>query len=115
MIFDPFFYVLAVIATLIVGISKGGFGGGLAVIAVPIMSLAIDPILAAAIILPILCVMDLISLKAFWKTWDNQLLLTLAPAASIGILLGALTFHYFNVDMIRLMLGILAVGFTLQY
>jgi len=56
---DPFFYALAVPAILIAGISKGGFGGGLGVVSVPIMALAIDPIIAAAIMLPILCAMDL--------------------------------------------------------
>jgi uncharacterized membrane protein YfcA len=115
MIDDPYFYFLAVIATLIVGISKGGFGGGLAIIAVPIMSLAIDPILAAAIILPILCVMDLVSVKAYWKQWDTQLIKDLIPAAGMGILLGGLSFHFFNAGAIRLLLGILAVSFTLNY
>jgi len=115
MIYDPYFYFLAAIATLIVGISKGGFGGGLAIVSVPIMSLAIDPILAAAIVLPILCIMDLISVKAYWKQWDKQLVKSLIPAAALGIFLGGLSFHYFNAGAIRLLLGILAVGFTLNY
>ncbi|MGB1310968.1 MAG: sulfite exporter TauE/SafE family protein [Leucothrix sp.] len=115
MLYDPYFYFLATIATLIVGISKGGFGGGLAIVAVPIMSLAIDPILAAAIILPILCVMDLISVKAYWKQWDAALVKSIIPAAALGILLGGLSFHYFNAGAIRLLLGLLAVTFTLNY
>lgn len=115
MIHDPYFYFLATIATLIVGISKGGFGGGLAIVAVPIMSLAINPILAAAIILPVLCVMDLVSVKAYWKQWDSQLVKSMIPAAVVGILLGGLSFHYFNAGAIRLLLGLLAVGFTLNY
>lgn len=115
MIYDPYFYFLATIAVLIVGISKGGFGGGLAIVAVPIMSLAIDPILAAAIVLPILCVMDLISVKAYWKQWDPQLVKSMIPAAALGIVLGGLSFHYFNAGMIRLLLGVLAVSFTLNY
>ena len=115
MIYDPYFYFLAFIAVIIVGISKGGFGGGLAIVAVPIMSLAIDPILAAAITLPILCVMDLVSVKTYWKQWDTQLVKSLIPAAGLGILLGGLSFHYFNAGAIRLLLGALAVSFTLHY
>lgn len=41
MITDPLFYLLAVPAALIAGISKGGFGSGLALIAVPMMSLVV--------------------------------------------------------------------------
>lgn len=115
MIDDPYFYFLATVAILIVGISKGGFGGGLAIVSVPIMSLAIDPILAAAIVLPILCVMDLVSVKAYWRQWDMKLVKSMVPAAGLGILLGGLSFHYFNAGAIRLLLGILAVSFTLNY
>ena len=85
MLFEPFFYLMAIPAVLIVGISKGGFGGGLGVVAVPILTLAIDPVLAAAIMLPILCIMDLIALKAFWKKWDSELFKSLIPSAIAGI------------------------------
>jgi uncharacterized membrane protein YfcA len=115
MLFEPFFYMMAIPAVLIVGISKGGFGGGLGVVAVPILTLAIDPVLAAAIMLPILCIMDLIALKAFWKKWDGELFKSLIPSAIAGILVGTLSFHYFNADAIKLMIGVLAVGFTVQH
>jgi uncharacterized membrane protein YfcA len=55
---EPWFYIVAVPAVLIVGISKGGFGGGLALVGVPMMSLLVAPAQAAAIMLPILIVMD---------------------------------------------------------
>ena len=48
---DPLFVVIAVISVLVTGISKGGFGG-IALLAVPLMSLAISPIQAAGIMLP---------------------------------------------------------------
>jgi len=115
MLMDPFFYMMAIPAVLIVGISKGGFGGGLGVVAVPILTLAVDPILAAAIMLPILCVMDVMALKAFWKKWDWPLFKSLIPSAIVGIVIGTLSFHYFNADAIKLLVGVLAVGFTLQH
>ena len=40
---DPVFVVIAVVAVLVTGISKGGFGG-VALLAVPLMSLVISPI-----------------------------------------------------------------------
>ena len=56
MITDPLFYLLAIPALLIVGIAKGGMGGGIGILGVPLMALAIGPVQAAAIMLPILMV-----------------------------------------------------------
>lgn len=106
---------LIAVAILIVGISKGGMGGGLGVLGVPIMSLTMPPAQAAAILLPLLCLMDLMALKAFWNRWSNQHLWRLVPAAIIGIVLGALTFKYFRASDIRLLVGLIAVGFSLNY
>ncbi len=55
---DPWFYIAAVPAVLLYGIGKGGLGGALGIIAVPLMALIIAPTQAAAILLPILLVMD---------------------------------------------------------
>ena len=54
MLSDPFFYAVAVPAVLLFGIAKGGFGGGLGVASVPLMSLVMSPVQAAGILLPIL-------------------------------------------------------------
>ena len=58
MITDPFFYICAIPAILIFGMAKGGFGGGVSVVSVPLMALAVSPLQAAAIMLPILVVME---------------------------------------------------------
>ncbi|MEO1250502.1 MAG: sulfite exporter TauE/SafE family protein [Pseudomonadota bacterium] len=115
MITDPVFYALAVPAILLVGISKGGFGGGLAMLAVPMLSLAIDPITAAAIMLPILCAMDVVGLWAYRKTWDGAILKLIVPAAIVGIVLGALTFRYMSAPLIQIIIGLISVLFTLDY
>jgi hypothetical protein len=69
LITDPWFYAVAVPAVLLYGISKGGFGGGLGVIAVPLMALVISPVQAAAILLPVLCAMDIVALWKFRGKW----------------------------------------------
>jgi len=61
MINDPLFYMLAIIAVLINGISKSGFGSGLGFISVPLMALVIPPAQAAAILLPILVTMKILA------------------------------------------------------
>lgn len=115
MITDPLFYLLAVPVVLLVGISKGGLGGGLGTLAVPLLSLMIDPRLAAAILLPILCAMDIFSVWSFRGTWDKLNVKILLPGALLGTLAGALTFHITNADMIRVLVGLLALYFVAHY
>src|SRR3546814_5425025 len=85
MIVDPLFYLAAVPAVLIAGISKGGFGAGLGLLAVPMMALVLPPVQVAAIMLPILCLMDLVGIWAYWKKWEGSVLLRLALAAAVGV------------------------------
>lgn len=106
--------MVAAVAVLIVGISKGGFVGGFGMIAVPLMSIFIDPRQAAAIMLPILCAMDIQALKIYWRGWDMDTLKSVIPGAIIGIGVGTLTFSMLNADMIRILIGVLTLLFILQ-
>ena len=106
------FYLLAIPVVVLVGMSKGGFGGGLGMLAVPVLSLLIDPRLAAAIMLPILCLMDLVSIWTYRWTWDNANVKILLPGALVGITAGAMTFQYVNADVMRLLVGVMALYFV---
>lgn len=109
------FFLLAVPAVMIAGISKGGIGGGLGVMAVPMMALVISPVQAAGIMLPILCAMDLFGLWAYRRRWDRTNIVILIPASIVGIVVGAATFHYFDARSIRLLIGGIAVAFTVNW
>ncbi len=115
MITDPWFYAAAIPAVFLFGISKGGFGGGLGVIAVPLMALIISPVQAAAILLPILCVMDLVALWKFRGKWVWPELRVLLPASLIGILVGTLLFEYMSAAVVRLIVGVVAITFTMHF
>lgn len=115
MITDPWFYLVAVPAVLIFGIAKGGFGGGLGVLAVPLMALVVSPVQAAAVLLPILCVMDLVGLWAYRGKWLWPELRVLAPASLIGIAAGTALFGYMSAATIKLCIGIVAILFTGHY
>ena len=112
---DPWFYVAAVPAVLLFGVSKGGFGGGLGIVAVPLMALTIPVAQAAAIMLPVLLAMDIVAVVAYRREWDRANLLILAPAALAGIVIGTLTFRVFDDSVIRVLLGVIAVGFALNH
>lgn len=114
MITDPLFYLCAIPAVLLYGIAKGGFGGNIAILSVPLMALVVAPQQAAAILLPILCAMDLVALRTFRGRWDKTNLRIILPASLVGIALGALTFRYLNDAHIKLLIGGIALLFTLN-
>lgn len=115
MITDPLFYAAAIPAVLLFGISKGGFGGGLGTAAVPLMALVVSPVQAAAILLPILCLMDLVALWKFRGKWVWPELRVLLPASLLGILVGTLLFEYMSPFVVKLIIGVVAITFTLHY
>ena len=112
---DPTFVVTAVTAVMIIGIAKGGFAGGPVLVAVPLMSLSIDPLRAAAILLPILLLMDALAVHKWWGKWDLHELRVLVPGAVIGTLLGWATFRIFSADGLRVLVGSLALGYALLW
>ena len=114
MITDPFFYLCAIPAVLLYGIAKGGFGGNIAILSVPLMAMVVTPQQAAAILLPILCAMDLVALATFKGRWDKTNLRIILPASVVGIILGAVSFSYLNDSHIKLLIGGIALLFTLN-
>lgn len=115
LISDPWFYAVAVPAVLLFGISKGGFGGGLGTAAVPLMALVISPVQAAAILLPILCVMDIVAVWKFRGKWVWPELHVLVPASLLGILIGTLLFGYMSAAIVKLIIGSVAITFTVHF
>ena len=114
MISDPLFYLCAVPAVLLYGIAKGGFGGNIAILSVPLMALVVAPQQAAAILLPILIVMDLVALRTFRGRWDKVNLRIILPASLVGVVIGALTFRLLNDAHIQILIGAIALIFTLN-
>lgn len=113
MITDPDFYLAAVLGVLLTGISKAGFGG-MGGLAVPLMALTIPSPQAAAIMLPILLVMDAIGLVVFRGQFDRANLRIILPGAVIGITLGVLTFSIINARWIGGIIGLESILFALD-
>ena len=110
----PLFWLLAVIAVTIAGFSKASTGGGIAVMAVPLMALAIPAPRAAAIMLPLLCVMDLLGLWAYRGRWNTVLLRMMLPGAMVGIVLGTLVFGIVDARWVKGLLGAECIVFSLH-
>ncbi|MCB1396905.1 MAG: sulfite exporter TauE/SafE family protein [Rhodobacter sp.] len=108
----PAMLVATLVAVALVGLSKGGLGGAFGLMGVPLMSLAMPPVLAAAVLLPILLMMDAVSLW-LWRGWrDVAVLKVMVPAAAIGIGVGWATAAITPDAVVRLIVGIVALAFA---
>jgi uncharacterized membrane protein YfcA len=105
------FYLVAAPAVIILGLSKGGFTG-LSSLAMPMMSLVISPVRAAAIVLPVLIVQDWVSVWAFRRDFSPRNLLILIPASIIGVAAGWLLAARVSEDAVRLAVGVISIAFV---
>ncbi|MAW86177.1 MAG: hypothetical protein CMJ42_06560 [Phyllobacteriaceae bacterium] len=105
---DPWFYAACVPAVLLVGLSKGGLGGATALIGVPMMTLVLPPVQAAAIMLPILILMDIVSLWTWRGYRHTQTLFYMLPGALAGIAIGWWLASSVSTDMVKLIVGVIA-------
>ncbi len=113
LIVDFWFYVLAVPAVISVGISKAGVSGT-AGIAVSLMALNVSVAQAAAILLPLLCLADIFTVWVYRGKYDPVNLKIIMPGAVLGTLAGWAGFHYLDPLAIKLVLGLIAIWFSLQ-
>ncbi|MCB2027798.1 MAG: sulfite exporter TauE/SafE family protein, partial [Rhodoferax sp.] len=111
---DPQFYLATVPAVLLLGVSKSGFGAGFGSLAVPIMALAVTVPQAAAILMPVLLLMDLLGMAAFRKDFDLRLLRFLLPFGLLGTVIGALLFRVLDAHVVAGIVGAFTLLFLAQ-
>lgn len=114
LITDPYFYLVAVPAVLLLGISKSGFGAGFGSLAVPLMALAVTVPQAAAILMPVLLLMDVLGMAAFRKNVDWRLLKFLLPWGLVGVLIGTFLFRSLDSHVVAGIVGAFTLLFLAQ-
>lgn len=107
------FYLAAVPAVILLGLAKGGFSG-LGTLCVPVMSLAISPVRAAAIVLPLLLISDWVSVWAFRRDYSPRNLAILLPSSIIGVGIGWLLAARVSDEVVRLAVGLVSILFVVQ-
>jgi uncharacterized membrane protein YfcA len=114
MILDPTFYSVAAIAVAFLGLSKGGFAG-FGLVATPLLALAVPPVQAAAILLPVMLVQDLFSAWSFRREWDHHIIAVTLPAAALGIALAWVLATHLSDAMVRLAVGTVGLLFAINH
>ena len=110
MIQDPIFYLLAAPAVILLGFSKGGLAG-VGSLALPLMALVIDPVQAAAILLPILIAQDIVGVWSFRRHLDWYVLGWTLPGATLGILIGYLFAARVSATGVMALVGSISIAF----
>ncbi|MBB5514374.1 hypothetical protein FHS89_000372 [Rubricella aquisinus] len=109
---DLTFFAMAIPAVIFAGISKGGFGSGAAFAAAPFLALVFDPATAVAFMLPLLMLMDVSALKPYWRKWSWPDARALMIGGIPGVGLGVVFFNVTDADAVRLLIGLIALGFV---
>ena len=105
--------MLAVPAVIALGLSKGGFSG-IGTIAAPLLAIAVPPMQAVGILMPILVVQDIVTVWSYWRQWDMRILKIMVPGQIAGVGIAWLIAVHVPDAAIRLVIGVIAVGFVLS-
>lgn len=105
-------FAVCIPAVIFAGISKGGFGSGVAFASASILAIVLDPGIALGLMLPLLMLIDVASLPAYWRKWDWAAARVLLIGSIPGTLLGALFYAWTNPDAVRLLIGMVALLFV---
>ncbi len=96
-----------------VGLSKGGLPT-IGMLSVPILSLFMSPINALVMLLPIYIISDMVGLWLYRKNFSAINLKILIPAGLGGVLVGWLTASLVSDAAVKMMVGLMGVGFVLN-
>ena len=107
------FFAVAGPAALFAGVSKGGFGSGAAFASASILALILEPGQALGVMLPLLMLIDVSTLRPYWKTWSWPDARVLILGGVPGVVLGTMLYQIADADVFRLLIGAISIGFVL--
>jgi len=110
---DAFVLAIAALGVGLIAFMRGAFGGGFAVIGIPLLSLAMDPIAAGALLAPLFVVIDVVALR-YWKAqhWSRADLLPLLPALVVGIVGGYLLMRVLDRGLVAIAIALITLAFA---
>jgi uncharacterized membrane protein YfcA len=110
---DPWQWVACLAAASLIGMSKGGLAG-LGALATPIVTLALPPVVAVGLLLPVLISQDLVSVWSFRREWDRWIIAWMLPGAIVGIAIGWRLADSIDESMLSAAIGLLSALFAVQ-
>ncbi|WP_226621909.1 sulfite exporter TauE/SafE family protein [Alloyangia pacifica] len=105
--------ILLILAALIVGLSKGGLASA-AAIAVPMLALFMNPVKAAATLLPVYIVTDWIGVWLYRRNYSARNLAILTPSIVLGVGIATLITPYTPESVLLLFTGAIGLWYCLR-
>jgi uncharacterized membrane protein YfcA len=107
---DPLFYLLATPAVILLGFSKGGLAG-VGSLSLPLMVFVIEPVQAAAIMLPLLIAQDTVGVWSFRRNLSWYVLAWTLPGATLGVVIGYLFAASVPTAAVMALVGTISIAF----
>ncbi len=104
---------LLLLASLIIGVSKGGQASAGA-LAVPILSVWMDPLVAAGLLLPIFIVSDVVGVWLYRREYSAKNVLLLIPAGLVGVILASFLTPFISSTIAALVTGLIGLFYCAQ-
>jgi uncharacterized membrane protein YfcA len=113
---EPLTLAVVAVAMFLISFMKGAFGGGLAIMGIPLMALVMDPIAAGALLAPLFCVADVVALR-YWRpsTWSKPDLLVMLPGQVLGVGAGFLVMQVTNRHLVAVFIAVITLWFALAW
>lgn len=108
---DWLFYIVATLAVIILGLSKGGFAG-IGMISTPMLALVVGPVSAAGFIFPILIIQDAVAVWMYKREWNRQIVSIMVPGAAIGVWLAYELASTVPEWIVQISLGVISLVFA---
>jgi uncharacterized membrane protein YfcA len=104
------FWALAVLAAALVGLSKGGLPV-VGMLGVPVLSLAVSPVVAAGLLLPMFVASDAFGLYAYRRSFDARVVALVMMGGTVGVAVGWATASIVSEQAVTVLVGIIGLVF----
>jgi uncharacterized membrane protein YfcA len=110
---DLLSFVVSALGVFLIAFMRGAFGGGFAIIGIPLLSLVLDPIAAGAVLAPLFIAMDIFALR-YWSpsTWSKPDVVRLVPASLVGIAAGFALMRSIDIHLTAIVIALVTLAFA---
>jgi len=109
----PLVLVVIGAAAFLIGLSKGGVGGGVGPLITILVAVVVTPSQAIGVLLPLLMIGDLAAVWVHRADWDRHIVARLLPAATAGVVVASLFLRQTSDRGIEIFLAVLSVAFVI--
>ena len=112
-VLEPLTILVAATAVFAIAFLKGAFGGGFAILGIPLLALVMDPISGGGLLAPLFLVMDVFAFR-YWRpsTWSRPDLFLLVPGLLVGSALGFIGMQLADRNLVAIAIALITLGFA---